>query len=286
GRSVGASPYFKLSPGLAPPGIRRLLLGAQSQQAVWDRIARALDRLDAENSTQALRDVYRKGRGRNLIQGYLRALLPVLSDESTVGFAVFSGGELIGAEVFANHSLLERFGARFLHSYVLEVLVRESRGETAAQADLLEILTAVAEASFIQFQGQETEFVNREKGVRGAALPPVAGSLPLIVSIFRHGPGQPTRGRRAGGTPPPKDGTDTSGDDEDDEDDEERRRREREERERGSSDAGRQGPKPPKGGGGGSGRLPEKPPKVTPPPKKDPPKDPPSGGRTPGHDPR
>jgi anti-sigma factor RsiW len=288
GRSVGPSRFFKVSPGLAPPGIRRLLLGAQEQQAVWDRIALNLDRLDAKNSTQALREVYRRGRVRNAIKGYLNALLPVLDDGSAVGFAVFRGGELVGAEIFASHTLLESLGTRFLHSYVLEGLVLGTDGVTAGYGDVEAVLDGVADAAFIQFQGQGTEFVNREKGLCGAALVPVAGSRPLHVSVFR-GTGGPVRGTGSGDSPPPGPSTGpapgTGASDGEEEDEEDRRRRERRDRENGDVEKPRIDPPkvPPKGAGGEPSGTPPRLKPRDPKPGKD---KPPEERRRPGLDPR
>jgi len=111
-RSWGLTDEFAKSPGIAPSGIRHLLMGVLDNQPVWDRISDQLAVLEAgyggNRDTGSLRSVYRRGRGAAALDAYRQALLPALSDSRAVGFLVFRGDELLGGDVFATHALLAR----------------------------------------------------------------------------------------------------------------------------------------------------------------------------------
>lgn len=189
GRSIGITDRFTRSPGVAPPGLRRLLLGATTQEMVWGRITEDLDLLGAGRSTktEALRKLFTSGRGAAALSAYQRSLLPVLSGERTVGFLAFSGGRLIGGEVFESHAVLESQAKRFLAAYVLEALRRAADGEerAATPLDVTKILAAVGQSTFFETAspvfGRQAEF---EGYVSGSALLPVSGSRPVHVTIF------------------------------------------------------------------------------------------------------
>ncbi len=211
GRSVGESPFFKQSPGLAPPDIRAILVSSRRQDEVWERIRVNLEELGARSRTLALRTVFERGRGARKMGDYSGALAAVIKDPRSVGVLAFHDGEFLAGDVFSSHELLAVMADRLTIAYALDSLRRD--GGTAPVATGLgkpgEIIAAVTRASYLRTPGavggQETEFSG---GISGSALIPVADAMPLHVALFPEKP-EDDRGDHSGQetreevTPPP-----------------------------------------------------------------------------------
>jgi hypothetical protein len=225
-RSTGGE-RFVASPGIAPPGIRALLLGTANQSEVWAAISAHLADLGASNRTNDLSRAFDHGAGAGKTNEYLRKLLPALSDDRTVGFLAFSRDRFVGGEVFASHSMLEALAPRFIASYVLDAYARADHGRAVSPRETENLLSSVRDAVFYRTRGAETgqefEFDGGAKGISGVALVPVAGARPLHITLFpsraaRGGGASPARSTRtSGATDDPDDGADDrpsgSGDD-------------------------------------------------------------------------
>jgi len=204
GRFLGHTDQFSKSPGLATPGLRRLLLGVADKERIWARIAADLKGLGAAGATKtaALGRIFDTGRGARALEDYAEALLPGLEGDTVVGFLAFSGGKLIGGEVFASHAVFQALAPRYLESYVLEVILAPGGPASATPPDVPELLAKLADAQFYETRaatfGRETEF---EGGLSGSALLPVAGARPLHVSIFPPSEGGIRREQKAGDRP-------------------------------------------------------------------------------------
>lgn len=204
-RWTGPTMRFTASAGIAPPAIRRLLVGARDQTAIWNRIAAELVRLEATNDTQALRAIFTEGRGPRPIAAAAEALAPALADRRTVGFLVYRDGVFVGGETFADHEVFRALAPRYLEAYALD-----GAGATAAAGAAVtppaarSLLDSVSRAAFYRSpgagSGEETEFVGRDGGLSGRALVPVAGARPLHVTLFRS---EAAEEEEEGKAPPP-----------------------------------------------------------------------------------
>jgi anti-sigma factor RsiW len=194
-RSWGPTDVFALSPGVAPVGIRHLLMGAMDNEPIWNRIAGQLSHLKAgygkNGSDGSLRSVFNRGKGAAAQAEYGRALLAALDQRRAVGFLVFRGDKLLGGDVFTSHELLTRLAPRFLAGYVLDSFWEEDgRAVTGGRPAAEKVLLSVTKATWFHrrgaVSGREYEFLGAKNGPSGIALVPVAGARPLHISIFPH----------------------------------------------------------------------------------------------------
>jgi len=215
-RSWGPTDQFAKSPGIAPNGIRHLLMGLMDNQPVWDRISAQLAALEAgygdDRNTGSLKSVYRRGRGVAALASYREALLPALTGRRSVGFLVYRGDEFLGGDVFATHALLTQCAPRYLAAYVLESLWE--KGTTtptpaSARPKVRKVLDSVTSAVWLSRRGaatgREYEFLGKDNGVSGMALVPAAGVRPIHISLFPTRKPRPVGGEDAkkDSTPPP-----------------------------------------------------------------------------------
>jgi len=192
GRSVGIRDEFVVSPGMAPPDIRQILLASRDQDEVWERISLNLQVLGARNTTNALRAIFTMGRGPRKLGAYSRAFADALADPRTVGVLAYHHGEFLAGDVFSSHALLTVMTERLTTAYVFDSLRRDQDEGAAAMTGLGqpgEIISAVLRASYLRTPGavggQESEFSG---GVSGSALIPVADARPLHVALFPEPP--------------------------------------------------------------------------------------------------
>ncbi len=227
GRSTGASPVFSRSPGIAPPGVRALLLGAGAQAAVWQRIGVELERVGAGSETGALRALFGSHRTSARAAGLAAAFQPLFAEPRAVGFAVYAGGRLRGAEVFASHEAFAAFGPRYLESYLFRQ--QDGEGMEGAPEGAVAALRLVAGTGrYYESAGAAAglEFEFGGAGLSGSALLAREGDRPFHVSLLPGDP-DPPRSRDSGtgySDPPPPPGSEAPR-----EDGAERRRKERQE---------------------------------------------------------
>jgi anti-sigma factor RsiW len=214
-RSWGPTDVFAKSPGVAPIGIRHLLMGAMDNEPIWNRIAGQLSHLKAgfgkNEADGSLRSVFKRGKGAAVTDEYHRALLAALTDRRTVGFLVFRGDRLLGGDVFTSHEFMSRLAPRFLTGYVLDSLWEDDgRAVTRGRPKAEQVLLSVTKATWFHrrgvVSGREYEFLGAKNGPSGIALIPVAGARPLHVSIFPH-----RRPKEMPGAEAPASSDDTSG---------------------------------------------------------------------------
>jgi ARG and Rhodanese-Phosphatase-superfamily-associated Protein domain len=128
GSGSGVGPGFgPASGGMAAPSIREKAQVEKSQTEVWSSVSEMVTVNAAKTDTGTLNSVYENQRVKAKVAPYRRALRDRLSDKNVVGVVAAVGGEIIAADVFATHSLLEAYWPKLLNSYVVEAVSRPAK---------------------------------------------------------------------------------------------------------------------------------------------------------------
>ncbi len=149
GLSVGQVPGGMMGMTAAPmalPNIREKAQAKKSQADVWTAVAKTVTVNSATTRTGDLKSVYQDKRVNTKLDGYERAFKDKLTTGSVVGVVAAIGGEIVSADVFANHSLFQAYWPKMLKSYALEAV---SKNETVVQP----VSRSDAEAFLARVQG-------------------------------------------------------------------------------------------------------------------------------------
>jgi hypothetical protein len=114
---------------MALPNIREKAQATKDQQEVWSAVAETVTVNGASSSTGTLKSVYQDKRVNTKLDAYERAFRDRLSAGAIVGVVAAIDGDIVSADVFANHSLFQAYWPKMLKSYALEAV-----GATAAVA--------------------------------------------------------------------------------------------------------------------------------------------------------
>ena len=119
---------FGATKAMAHPGIRKEAQVHQSQQGVWDSVARSVAQLGAAAPTQSYLDALGSPKAKRELEqfagafqaDYERELRTKLQGREAVGVIVAINGELVWSDVFPTSDLFLKYWPKLLRSYVLE----------------------------------------------------------------------------------------------------------------------------------------------------------------------
>lgn len=132
-RSRGTSPFFEPPVWLAPPSVRRTMLGdlnMATQNAVWRQILERLQTLRVRPPTRALASLYgdnEPGRFARSAVGEVARL--AVWDRFTVGLLAVGNGRILGLDLYANAELFQKMSPAVIASYALEVVDAQKPSE-------------------------------------------------------------------------------------------------------------------------------------------------------------
>ena len=135
---------------LALPNIREKAQARKSQDEVWTAVAETVTVNAASTRTGTLKSVYQDKRVHTKLDGYERAFKDRLSARSIVGVVAVIGGNIVSADVFANHAMFRAYWPKMLKSYALEAV-------STTRAGALQVSKTDAEAFLGRVQGSATE---------------------------------------------------------------------------------------------------------------------------------
>jgi hypothetical protein len=142
---------------MALPNVREKAQASKNQSEVWSAVAETVTVTDTATETVNLTSVYKDKRVNTKLGSYELAFNGRLSGGNIVGVVVAVGGEIISADVFANHSLFRAYWPKMLKSYALEAV--STKGAGSKRVDRTD-----AETFLARVQGDRTE--SRESAYR------------------------------------------------------------------------------------------------------------------------
>ncbi len=162
---------FSRSDGLAPQRIRALLVRGIDQGMLDRRVAAVLPQLGLAGGNGSLDGIFGNDQLLSRADDYVRALSQRLDNTEVVGFAVAAGDDLLGIEVFPDHTAFTAMRSRTLRSYVLEALSRPRLvGDPPARASVVTALRLSGRAANFGTAGDVAAFIDTEAGLGGYGL--------------------------------------------------------------------------------------------------------------------
>lgn len=140
--NTGASPM--MTAPMALPNIREKAQAKKSQDEVWTAVAETVTVNATSTSTGTLKSVYQDKRVNTKLDGYERAFKGKLSAGNIVGVVAAIDGQIVSADVFANHSLFQAYWPKMLNSYAVQAVskttaVAQQVSKTDAEAFLARV---------------------------------------------------------------------------------------------------------------------------------------------------
>lgn len=166
----------RVSDSLREHGTRR-----SDQGAIWDNIARKMDRMDACSPTVAMEDMYAQKSGD--LSGYLDAFTAQPGQRGAV-FVI--NGRVVGAEVFESAAIFSRYFRKLVSSYAMDALdVDQPLPGPVADAAVRRFLDEVERATQEQFPavGEGTDLRLSGRHLAGGAL--LVGERVVHLAAFR-----------------------------------------------------------------------------------------------------
>ncbi len=140
------SPTAVSAAPMALPNVREKAEAKKSQGDVWGAVAETVTVTAASSSTGALTSVYNDKRVNKQVDNYVQAFKDKFSGRNIVGVVAAVGGEVISADVFANHLLFQAYWPKMLKSYALQAVA-------TTKVTAKEVSGADAEAFLTRVQG-------------------------------------------------------------------------------------------------------------------------------------
>ena len=157
GRWEGKTAEFQSSGKMGHSKLRQKAQ-TESQQAVWDEVAKTNDKQKAKSSTGSYRASLEKADRDTDVSGYVEAIVPKLrSDKRAVGIAVAIDGKMIAVDAFANPALFAQTRKKLVESYALEAAASEEKKTDA------DVSTSDAE-TFLKKAAQAKKETTESKG--------------------------------------------------------------------------------------------------------------------------
>jgi hypothetical protein len=158
--------------------------GAQSNQGkIWSDVAKKRESLSMPNASGAMHDAY--VRYDKDINNYLKQFKTV-PDQVGIVFAI--DGEIVGADIFDQHSTLDKLFLKLVKSYALDAIEKVSKPtvKTPDKESVRQFLRLMfaKDASFKDYdspgEGRDVRITSPK--MNGASL--VAGNRPVHISLF------------------------------------------------------------------------------------------------------
>ena len=112
---------------LASNDLRKTIVKQKSQQAVWEKVAQITNLHEAGSDTDAYSNLEASDSFTTERDRYLDFFRKELSNEKNiVGILSLSGGQILGADIFAHPNLFEKKKESLLHAYVTETVSIDS----------------------------------------------------------------------------------------------------------------------------------------------------------------
>jgi hypothetical protein len=150
GGGRGTENVVTIAAPMALPNIREKAQANKSQEDVWNAVAETVTVTATTTRTGNLNSVYQDKRVNTKLDAYERAFKGRLSGGNIVGVVVAVGGEIVSADVFANHSLFRAYWPKMLKSFALEAV-------STTRAGAQQVSKTDAEAFLARVQGSATE---------------------------------------------------------------------------------------------------------------------------------
>lgn len=183
GRWTSVSPEFKSEGLVVPNALRQKAKMTESQEAVWDEIASAQDRMGITSGTGTIRANYEDEEVRKTVNEYVDKFekIPDLG-KTTIGVVVATGNRIICLDLFANNSLLGKLWKKLVKSYAMDALGGEKAVVTSDH--IRNFLEALENARYISTgtPGVGALIKIESDAGRGAAL--VSASAVVHMDFF------------------------------------------------------------------------------------------------------
>lgn len=112
---------FKPGAALASPDLRRKMLSEESQQSVWDQVAREAHKSGADSSTGRYGAIFDRREAEHVAAPYKdRIGSPILGQRGIIGAVFVLGGRIVGADLFAGEDLFRAEFPKLLTSHALQ----------------------------------------------------------------------------------------------------------------------------------------------------------------------
>jgi len=148
GRWTEVSHEFKSGGLLVPNTVREKAKMTESQTEVWDEIAASQDRLGISAGTGTVNANYEDEEVKKALAEYTDKFIkiPKLS-KATIGVVVVTGNQIIGFDMFANNSLLDKLWPKLIKSYCIDAI--SGRPGEIYKDDIEELIEALKDAKFV-----------------------------------------------------------------------------------------------------------------------------------------
>lgn len=134
---------FSQAMDVAPNKVRKAAYAKEGQGKVWEEVHELNESFDTNTSTGTLADAVNNEEMKVSVQAYKDRLGKINWSDNVVGIVAIRGNEVVGLDIFAQHSLFKNYYSSLLGSYcsdVQEVSVDESKRFEEVQALFSELL--------------------------------------------------------------------------------------------------------------------------------------------------
>lgn len=128
---------------VAPNKVRKAAYAKEGQGKVWEEVHQLNESFDTKTSTGTLADAVNNEEMKVSVQAYRDRLGKINWPNNVVGMVAIRGNEVVGLDIFAQHSLFNHYYSNLLSSYcsdVNKVSVDKSKSFEEVQALFSELL--------------------------------------------------------------------------------------------------------------------------------------------------
>ena len=124
GRWTARSDQFGSGKTLGSTALRKTAVMKEGQQNAWAEVRQKNEEMRADTATDTIQATYESEKYKDFESDFLDALRNVPSlHADTVGVVIAIGGEVVSADVFANHSLFARLWPKVLKAAITDAVV-------------------------------------------------------------------------------------------------------------------------------------------------------------------
>ena len=183
GRWTERSAQFGSGKTLGSTALRKTAVMKEGQQNAWAEVRQKNEEMRADTATDTIQATYESEKYKGYESDFLDALRGIPSQHpDTVGVVIAIGGEVVSADVFANHSLFARLWPKVLKAAITDAVV----AGTAVVEDNTEARRFLGAALAATIQTQENpsqghEFSLRSDVVQGSFIRSAHGLTHLAL---------------------------------------------------------------------------------------------------------
>ncbi len=138
GRWAQNSQHFSAGKTAGTTMLRKTAARKGSQGKIWSKVAKKSGAVAVNSSTGTMQAVYNNRQVKKRIAKYEKKLLPLATGhQEMVGFVAAIDGEVVSADLFANHGLLRALWPKLLKAIAIDAIASKTPSARAPSPDLV-----------------------------------------------------------------------------------------------------------------------------------------------------